>query len=684
VTVAPPAIPAASPGGGRGPRWPARLDRLAYGGDYNPEQWPEDVWAADVDLMRAAGVGLVTVGVFAWALLEPGPGRYEFGWLDRLLDRLDAGGILVDLATPTAAPPAWFSRRHPGSLPVTRTGERLGIGARESFCPSSPDYRAAAAAIVGELAGRYADHPALALWHVNNEYGAHVGPCYCPASEQAFRGWLRTRYGSLDALNQAWGTRFWGQWYGDWAEITAPRIAPMPVNPAQQLDFLRFSNAEYLACYRTERDVLRAVTPRVPVTTNVMVTNCKHMDYWPWAAEVDLVAANHYLRAEDPDNHVDLAMAADVARGLAGGAPWLLMEHSTSAVNWQPRNIAKVPGQLRRNSLAHVARGSDGALFFQWRSSRVGAEKFHSAMLPQAGETSRVWREVTALGADLAALAEVRGSRVRAEVAMVWDWQAWWAVELEYRPSVDVTYSDRVGAFYRALWDANHTVDVVPPTGELGGYRLVVVPSLYLAGADAGHNLRAYVESGGHLLVSFFSGIVDEHDAVHPGPYPGALRDVLGLTVEEFHPLRAGERVEIAGPGGPLRADVWSEAVVPAGCETVLAFDTGPDAGGPALTRHRLGAGTAWYLATRPDRAGLAAVLDRVAGAAGLAAPPVPAGVEVVRRGTGSASWLFLINHRTEPVEVPGRGRDLLCGVTYDGTVPLPPGGVAVLRECAP
>jgi beta-galactosidase len=689
--------PSGPAGSGHRSGWPRQLDRLAFGGDYSPEQWPEEVWTEDVRLMQEIGINLVTVGVFAWALLEPEPGRYDFGWLDRVVDQLYDAGILVDLATPTAAPPAWFSRRYPASLPVTRTGHVLGIGARESFCPSSPDYRAAAGSLVERMAHRYAGHPGLALWHVNNEYGAHVGPCYCATSEQEFRRWLRSRYGDLDALNQAWGTAFWGQRYGDWAEVTAPRIAPMPVNPTQQLDFLRFSNAEYLDCYRVERDILRAATPDIPVTTNFMASNCKHMDYWTWAGEVDIVANDHYLRAEDPDNHVDLAMTADLARGLAGGAPWLLMEHSTSAVNWQPRNIAKAPGELRRNSLAHVARGSDSALFFQWRSSRSGAEKFHSAMLPQAGTRSRVWREVRTLGADLAALAEIRGSRVQADIAMVWDWPAWWALELEYRPSSDVDYLDRIRAMYRTLWQANRTIDFVPPTGDLSRYRLAVVPSLYLTGAAAAANLRGYVAAGGHLFVSFFSGIVDEHDAVHPGPYPGALRDLLGLWIEEFHPLRRDERVELVaatggpadGTGGPAeaalaQADVWSEHVVPAGCDTVLSFRTGPDAGRPALTRHRHGAGTAWYLATRPDPAGLAGILDRAAAAAGLPAPaPAPPGVEIVRRTDGNTSWLFLINHRSDPVTVPGRGQDLLTGRVHDRAVALPPAGVAVLRQPA-
>ena len=471
--------------------------------------------------MREAGVTMVTVGVFSWALLEPAEGAYEFGWLDRVLDGLHDAGILVDLATPTAAPPPWFSRANPSSLPVTRDGQVLGIGARESFCPSSPDYRRAAERIAGALGERYGEHPALALWHVHNEYGSHVGPCYCETSAEAFRGWLRARYGTLGALNDAWGTTFWGQRYHAWGEITAPVRAPMPVNPAQQLDFMRFSSAEYLECFRRERDVLRARTPDVPITTNFMATACRHMDYWSWAHEVDVVTTSHYLIAEDPDNHVHLAMTADLARGLAGRRPWLLLEHSTGAVNWQRRNLAKAPGEMRRNSLAHIGRGSDGAMFFQWRASSFGAEKFHSAMLPHAGTDSRLWREVVALGADVEALAEVKGSEVSADAAIVWDWEAWWALELEFRPTSDVEYLERIRAFYGALWEAKATADFVAPTAALDRYRLVVVPSLYVVSEAVARNLAAYVERGGRLVVSFFSGIVDEHDRVPPGPHPG-------------------------------------------------------------------------------------------------------------------------------------------------------------------
>lgn len=676
----------AAPAGARGTRpfpgrpaaRPPRLSGIAFGGDYNPEQWPAAVWDEDLRLMREAGVTLVTVGVFSWALLQPGPVTYRFDWLDQVMDRLDDAGIRVDLATPTAAPPAWFARRHPDSLPVTRDGQRLGIGAREAYCPSSVDYRDAAAGIAAQLAARYGAHPALALWHVGNEYGAHVPACYCERSACAFRRWLEQRYGALAHLNDAWGTAFWGQTYYDWAEVTPPRRAPMPVNPAQELDFLRFSCEEHLACFRAERDVLRELAPEVPVTTNFMVTNCKTMDYWQWAQEVDVVANDHYLQAEDPDNHVELAMSADLTRSLAGGRPWLLMEHSTGAVNWQPRNLAKEPGQMRRNSLTHVARGADSVLFFQWRASPSGAEKFHSAMLPHGGTRARAWTELTGLSRDLRSLAEVQGSTVRADVALVWDWQSWWALELDFRPSTDVTYLQAMRAFYAALWHAHVTVDFCPPDGDLSGYRAVVVPSLYATPLPAARNLHRYVEGGGQLLVSFFSGIVDEHDRVHPGGYPGAFRELLGLTVEEFHPLRREETVRF---GGTRTGSVWSESVVPADAEAVLLFDTGPDAGSPAVTRRDLGAGTAWYLSTRPDADSLRAVLDPVLDAAHVPRPALPADLEAVRRNCDGTDYLFLINHGSAPVTVPASGTDLLTTSPDRGSVQVPAGGVTVVRS---
>jgi beta-galactosidase len=664
--------------------WPAgsaNASGLCYGGDYNPEQWPESVWIEDAALMREAGVNLVSVGIFSWALLEPHEGKYEFGWLDRVLDVLHAAGIAVDLATATASPPPWFSRAYPESLPVTADGARLWPGSRQAYCPSSPVYRAAAVALVEQLATRYADHPALAMWHVNNEYGCHVAHCYCDASADAFRRWLQRRYATLEALNDAWGTAFWSQRYSDWDDITPPRATPTFGNPTQALDFRRFSSDELLDCYRAERAILAVITPDTPVTTNFMLPAFKDLDYRAWAAQLDLISNDHYLRAELPDNHIDLALGADLSRSVGGGAPWLLMEHSTSAVNWQRRNLAKSPGQLRRNSLAHVARGADGAMFFQWRASAAGAEKFHSAMVPHAGTDTKVWREVVELGANLRALAEVAGSRVEGEVALVWDYESWWAQELDAHPSADMTFLDEIRAWHRTLWQLGITADVVHPEDDLSAYRAVLAPALYLVTDAGAAAIEAYTERGGTFVVGPFSGIVNENDHIRLGGYPGAFRELLGVRVEEFYPLGEGETVALSdGSTG----QVWSELTHSDGADVVATYaSAGAPHGGPAITRNTRGDGAAWYLGTRLDDASRARLLGRICAEAGVSARATPDGVEVVRRRhvNDGSSYLFVLNHSDRAATVAGAGVDLLTGVGHAGAITVAAGGVAVVRE---
>ena len=662
------------------PRWPRGARTIRYGGDYNPEQWPEAVWREDVALMRDAGVDLVSLGIFSWVLLEPRPGQYDFRGMDAVMDLLGDAGVDVDLGTPTAAPPAWLWDRYPDEHPVTRDGVVLGRGSRGLLSPSGPGYRAAAAAVTEQLAARYAGHPALAMWHVHNEYGAPISESYDVHSVRAFRAWLAERYGSVEALNAAWGTTFWGQRYADWAEVDAPRTAATTVNQAQRLDFARFTSDALLACYTAERDVIRQYTPDLAVTTNFMATNCPSLDYWKWAREVDVVANDHYLAAERTDNHVLLSMDADLTRSLAGGRPWMLMEHSTSAVNWQPRNLAKRPGELGRNSLAHLGRGADAVMFFQFRASRTGAEKFHSAMLPHAGADSRVWREVVGLGADLGRLAEVRDSRVPARVAVLWDWESSWAQDLEWRPSVDLRHRERTEAWYAALWRRGVTIDFRHPSHDLSAYDLVVAPASYLLRAQDGAALTRYVDGGGHLVVSFGSGLVDEHDAVHPGGFPGPLADVLGLRVEEFLPFRDGETGTLAS-GGTGR--FWADDVVLEGAVPVDSFVDGRAAGQPAVTRNDRGTGSAWYVSTALDDGTLDAFVGEVLAAAGIAADLMPEGVETVERVGEDTCWRFLFNHGDGAVELPERlaaGTDVLGVLDDHGDVRvLPPGAAAIL-----
>lgn len=663
-------------------RWP-EIRGIAYGGDYTPEQWPREVWREDAALMREAGVNLVSVGIFAWALIETSEGVFDFAWLDELLDLLHENGISVDLGTPTASPPAWFFAEHPDARVVSRDGVTMGFGARGMASHASPAYRAAIVRIASALAERYGSHPAVVMWHVHNEYGVPVGEDYSAQSVRAFREWLRERYGSLDALNAAWGTAFWGQRYGEWEHVGAPAAAPSVVNPAQRLDFARFTDHQLRACFIAERDAIRAHASQ-PVTTNFMANQSWTTDMWAWAREVDIVSDDHYLWAADPEGEIGLAIAADLSRSVGGGKPWILMEHSTSAVNWQPRNVAKRPGEMARNSLSHLARGADAILFFQWRASRSGAEKFHSAMIPHAGTSSRVWREVVGLGDALGRLDEVRGSRVDADVAILWDFESFWAQDLEWRPSVDVSHAERVRAFYERVWRDGITVDFALPGHDLSRYKLVVAPAQYLLGAADAANLTRYVEAGGTLVVSFFSAIVDENDAVHPGGFAAPLRDALGLVVEEFLPLREDARHAVQWSGAAsattLSADAWQEDLVIASAEVKGTYVDGPGAGKPAITRNAHGAGHGWYISTRLDAAGLRAVMTDVYADAGVAPAAHPEGLEVVVRRGHAADFAVAINHRDEPAAFAATGVELLSEAAVDGELVVPAGGVAVVR----
>uniref|UniRef100_UPI00066B62CC beta-galactosidase n=1 Tax=Streptomyces sp. SBT349 TaxID=1580539 RepID=UPI00066B62CC len=519
----------------------ARLGSPAFGGDYNPEQWPRKTWEEDMRLMREAGVNLVSVGVFSWGLLEPRAGQFAFGWLDEVMDLLADNGVAANLATPTAAPPAWLAHEHPETLPVDAEGRTIAFGARQHYCPSSPVFRHHAERITERLAERYAGHPALAMWHIGNEYPG-LAYCHCPASAADFRRWLARRYGSVEALNDAWGTAFWGQRYDSFDQVGTGRARLLGgPNTGQVLDFARFSGDASLACFAAERDIVRRHTPDIPVATNFMGP-FKHLDYWRWAAEEDVVALDIYPNAWDEEGQIIAAYNFDLMRSLRGGEPWLLMESATGPNVQRRRNSARPPGQLRVRSLQAVARGADSVMFFQFRASAQGAERYHSAMLPHGGAATRTWREVVELGRQVRRLAPLGGGRTRAEAAMVWDWESWWALELPGRPSADLDFRAQVLAHYRPLWHANIPVDFVRPTDDLTGYRLVVVPNLYLTTDRAAANLTGYVRDGGHLLMSYFSGIADGDDRVRLGGHPGAFREVLGLLIDEFNPLQPGER----------------------------------------------------------------------------------------------------------------------------------------------
>jgi len=661
----------------------AAAPRMGFGADYNPEQWPEEVWAEDVRLMREAGVTIVSVGIFSWALLQPTADTWNFGWLDRVIDLLHENGIAVDLATATASPPPWLTAAHPEVLPVNRLGETVWPGGRQQWRPTSPVFRDYALELVRVMAERYGQHPALAMWHVSNELGCHNVYDFSDDAAAAFRVWLRARYGSVAELNRAWATAFWSQSYSTFEEVLPPRLAATHPNPTQQLDFARFSSDALKDYLIAERDLLRGITPDIPITTNFMVMGeTKAMNYADWASEVDIVSNDHYILGADPLGFEELSFSANLTGHLVG-EPWFLMEHSTSAVNWQPVNLAKTPGQLRRDSLTHVAHGADAVCFFQWRQSLGGAEKFHSGMVPHAGADSQVFRDVVALGADLKALSPVIGSRTKqAKIAILFDWESWWASELDSHPSDLLRYKTEAMAWYAAVLRNGLSADIIPVSSALDGYDIVIAPTLYLVPEDTAVRLADFARGGGNLVVGFFSGIADQDDRVYPGGYPGAFRDLLGVRVEEFGPLLPGVTTTLDnGAVGTL----WSENVsVEPDVEVIARFVDGAFPGVPAVTSRAVDAGAASYVATslgERERTDLLALFARRAGIESNLDASVHGAVEVITRVTETHEYRFVVNHSATTVQVPGvDGIDLLGADVGDGVLTLDPNGVAVLE----
>lgn len=651
---------------------------LRYGADYNPEQWPEETWPEDIALMQDAGINFVTVGVFSWAQLEPVEGQWNFGWLDRVLDLLHEGGIRVDLATPTASPPPWLGHRYPETLPQDADGHTLWYGSRNQFNPSSDKYRRAAAAVTEALAARYSSHPAVAMWHVGNELGQ---VSFDDESAGAFRRWLQERYGTLEELNRAWGTAFWSQRYGAWEEILPPRRAPYIGNPAQSLDFKRFTSNELLSLYRLQRDIIRRHDPQHPVTTNFMGF-FRGADYFSFAADIDVVANDWYTDPADAGSRELGSLTHDLCRGLGGGRPWLLMESATSAVNWRDHNVPKAPGTLRLDALSAVARGADAVCFFQFRQSAAGAERFHSAVVPLAGADTRVYREAAALGSELRRLAPVAGSPVPASIAILFDWESWWAAEESARPSERLRVMDQMLSFYRPLLRHGAAVEVVHPGADLGRFALVLVPNLFLLRDDHAQELDQYVQGGGALFVGPFSAVADENARLATGRFPAVLHKCLGASGEEWVPLAQPCPVTFtAGAHAPASAQFWGEDLRLDGADAVASFADGPLKGKPALTHHRWGAGQSWYLGADLDDDAMTAVLLAALRGAGIR-PAFPEGlpgdVEAVVRG----QWLFLLNHGPlrHTLRLPGPAVDLLTGREAGPLLDLQPYGACVLN----
>lgn len=666
-----------------------KAEKIYYGGDYNPDQWDEATIAEDMRLFRKAGINLLTLPVFSWAKLEPDEGVYDFDWLDRIIDQIWANGIHVCLATPTTAQPAWLSTRYPEVLPVDIQGRKRTHGMRVFFCVNSLKYRERAAAIAEEFAKRYAHHPALAMWHVSNEYGTY---CYCPTCQAKFRLWLRKRYGTVQGLNEHWHTTFWGRIVTSFEEVTLPTELndDYRFNPAIQLDYMRFVTDSTAECFMNEYRVLKKYNPEIPVQTN-MSGFIKKLDQFTLTKCLDVVGWDNYPWPNDPPYFV--AMKHDIMRGLKGGQSFVLTEQSPNQQNWQPYNKLKRPGEVRMLSYQAMAHGADTCLFFQMRQSIAGQEKFHGAIISHAGhEHTRVFRESEELGHELEKIGDAfLEGRTPARVAMLMDWNSWWALELTSGPSKDMDYLKTFSRYYHAFHRRNIPVDIVNPSDrELTGYDLVVAPMLYMTKEGVGEKITEFVRQGGTLVTTVMSGLVDENDRCIFGEYPGKLRDVLGIWVEEVDALRPDERNRILMNGAmPGMAESYEcsflcDLLHTRSAEALATYESDFYAGMPVVTRNHFGMGKAYYIGTEPDDAFLNDFMGRICEDIGLTAPFAAAeNVEVTRRVSGKGTTIFVLNHNQEPSWVDF-GTSRLTRLTTDeamtGRVEIAPRDVLVLR----
>lgn len=671
--------------------WPKLLTEngrgIAFGGDYNPDQWSEETWDDDVCLMKKAGVNTVALAIFSWDRIQPQENRWDFGWLDRIIDKLGKAGIATDLASATATAPLWLYEKHPEVLPCDKFGHPVNAGSRQSWSPTSPVFKEYALTLCRKLAERYGANPYVTAWHMGNEYGWNNRNDYSDNALNAFRLWCERKYGTIDALNQAWGTTFWGQEMNDFDEVLIPRFmgADSMVNPGQKLDFERFGNDMLLDFYKAERDAIAEICPDKPFTTNFMVsTDQCCMDYADWANEVNFVSNDHYFH-EGGEMHLDeLACSDALMDSFALGKPWYVMEHSTSAVQWKPLNMRKRKGETVRDSLAHVAMGADAINFFQWRASAFGAESFHSAMVPHAGEDTKLFRQVCELGETLQTLADagVQGSELeRSDTAILFSAESEWATRSETLPSMKLNHWHDVRDWYRAFLNAGSRADIVPLKYDWSDYKTVVLPTVLMLSAVDTRRLADFAAAGGRVVVGYATGLIDENFHTWLGGYPGAgnglLRDMLGIRGEEFNILGSGvegepEAIRL-GAGGEVALEdaaalngattrLWQNDVTVTGDRTqVLAMYAGEEAdeweldGMAAVTRNPYGAGEAYFVGCDLDVADLTKLI-RTYLAAPAQSQQSQANTDVLHtvRKSADAAFDFYLPRGKKEVELQG------------------------------
>ena len=665
------------------------LPDIYFGGDYTPEHFPKEVMEEDMRLMKKAGVNIATINVFTWGQLQPNEETWTFQWLDEVMDTLAENGVYADLGTATASTPAWMAKKYPEILPVDEKGLHFYHGSRQCFNPNSPKYRELSAVLVRKLAERYKDHPALCMWHVNNELSHQVNYDFSEITTNKFRNWCKDKYGTCQNLNKTWGLHFWGNTIYQWDELMPPMRTAHQVNTSLLLEWKRFTNECYMEVAQYEIDILREVTPDVPITTNFLY-EFKTLDYFAWAEMIDFISVSSFPDPKTTNHPGEAALSHDIMRGLKD-QPFVLLEQAPSQLNWRLANVNKKPGVMRLWSHQGMAHGSDSFLFFQWRASVHGSEKFHSAMVPHSGENSRIFREMTELGNELPNLKEVVGSDVQADVAMVLDYNNWWTAEFTPGPTALLKYLENLQAYHYPLHEQNITTDIIPYDRDLSKYKVVIAPLLYMVKPGFAESIEKFVSDGGTFITTFFSGVVNEYDEVFRGGYPGPLSDVLGLKVEEFEAMKPYINNSLVTNGslpnvsGEFESRLWCDILQLGTARSLAEYGSDFFKGTPALTVNNFGKGRAYYVATLPSNEFMRPFLKQVC--AEQAVTPVlqaPEKVEAVIRSNKDNKYLFVMNHNYEAVEVTlpeGKHLDLLTQQPMEGTIKLDAVQSVILRK---
>lgn len=671
-------------------------DYMLHGGDYNPDQWLEypEVLKKDLELMRLAHTNTYSVGIFAWAQLETTEGVFEFEWLDKIMDDIAANGGKVILATPSGARPAWLSQKYPEVLRVSHDRVKQLHGGRHNHCFTSPMYREKTQIINRRLAERYQNHPALLMWHVSNEYS---GECHCDLCQQAFREWLKKKYQTLDKLNHAWWGAFWSHSFSDWSQIESPSSIGENAVHGMNLDWRRFVTDQTIDFYEQETVPLREVTPEIPITTNFMADTAdlipfQSLDYSKFAKHVDILSWDCYPSwHNDRESTAELAMKVgfinDLYRSLKKQS-FLVLECTPSGVNWHPVNKTKRPGMHLLSSMQLLAHGSDSIMYFQWRKSRGSSEKFHGSVVDHDGsKDNRVFQEVAEVGQTLENLSEIVGTMPESKVAIFYDWESNWALNDAQGFGLESKlYPQTLQQHYKAFWEQDISVDVITKEQDFSSYKLLIVPMLYMLNKETMKRFKSFVEQGGTLVMTYISGLVDEHDLTYLGGWPETLQEIFGIDVLETDTYYPTDRNYVLYKDQSYELKDYATVVELGGAVAEGYYQNDFYAQTPAVTSHAVGKGKGYYIGGRFDHDFHQVFYGNLIKELGLEGTPIKhgKGVSVQVRQSQLHSYYFVMNftEKEQSVQLDFTAEDMLTGELVTEEISLSQYGFKVLKKC--